>query len=476
MRGISVDDDLFRDVEPLIDQSRARAAGGQVEAAQRALIAILQNQPSHLRALDTLGTLLAETGAIAAACRVFSEAIARHPDDPHGYVGLGGLQLRANDHAAARANFEAALQRDPDQAQAHQGMGAVLADSGDAAAAAAHFRKGFRDHAVSRRPYRGAGESVRLLQLVAAGAGNVPTARIFDDRVFETTVVVADCVDPAAPLPSHQLVFNAIGDADRCGDALAAAEALLQQTSAPVINPPAAVRLTGRVDTARRLRGIPGVVTPRTVALPRAVLAGVDAAATLAREGFDFPLLLRAAGCHTGRHFERIAAAQDLAAAVARLPGETLLVIAFHDVRGQDGCARKYRVMTIGGELYPLHLAIAPQWKVHYVTADMAERSDHRAEEAAFLGDMAEVLGKKAMRALRDIAATLGLDYCGIDFALGANGEVVVFEANATMVINPPGPELRWHYRRAPIARAMEAAATMLLQRCPMAPGTTCLP
>jgi len=454
-----------RDARPLIDEAIALAAGGQVESSQRALIAILQDEPSNLRALDALGALLADSGAVAAACRVYSEAIARHPGDPRGHLGLGGLLLRANDHAAARAHYEAALRLAPDNAEAHQGMGAVLGEAGDAVGAAAHFRSGFRDHAVSRRPYRGDGEPIRLLLLVAAGAGNVPAARILDDREFETTIVVTDCIDSAAPLPPHQLVFNAIGDADRCAEALVAAEALLRRTSAPVINPPAAVRLTGRVDTARRLRAIPGVVTPRSIALPRDVLTGADAADALAREGLRFPLLLRAPGCHTGRHFERIEAAGDLAAVVARLPGERLLAIEYVDLRGGDGCARKYRVMMIGGELYPLHLAIAPQWKVHYVTADMAERSDHRAEEAAFLADMAASLGANAVRALRDIQRTLGLDYCGIDFALDAGGNVVVFEANATMVINPPGPDPRWDYRRAPIARAVGAATVMIRRR-----------
>lgn len=69
------------------------------------------------------------------------------------------------------------------------------------------------------------------------------------------------------------------------------------------------------------------------------------------------------------------------------------------------------------------------------------------------------------MQALRDIHRTLGLDYCGIDFGLNANGDVVVFEANATMVINPPGPDPRWDYRRTPIARAMGTVTAMMQRR-----------
>ncbi len=49
------------------------------------------------------------------------------------------------------------------------------------------------------------------------------------------------------------------------------------------------------------------------------------------------------------------------------------------------GTIAKYRVMMIGGWLYPLHLAISAHWKIHYVTADMTENAEHRAEEAKFL-------------------------------------------------------------------------------------------
>jgi len=47
------------------------------------------------------------------------------------------------------------------------------------------------------------------------------------------------------------------------------------------------------------------------------------------------------------------------------------------------------------------------------------------------------------MEALAHIQATLGLDYAGIDFGLSDSGELLLFEANATMVVNPPEPDER---------------------------------
>ena len=75
---------------------------------------------------------------------------------------------------------------------------------------------------------------------------------------------------------------------------------------------------------------------------------------------------------------------------------------------------------------------------------------------------MPAVLGPRAMAALGYIAEALGLDYAGVDFALGADGALLLFEANATMVIIPPEPEPVWDYRRQPAARALAAAQKLL--------------
>ena len=96
---------------------------------------------------------------------------------------------------------------------------------------------------------------------------------------------------------------------------------------------------------------------------------------------------------------------------------------------------------------YPLHLAISADWKVHYFTAAMAKSAAYRAEERRFLDDMPAVLGARAMAALAGIGAALRLDYAGVDFALAPDGSVLLFEANATMVIVPPNSDPIWDYR-----------------------------
>ena len=176
-------------------------------------------------------------------------------------------------------------------------------------------------------------------------------------------------------------------------------------------------------------------------------------------------MLLRAPGFHNGKHFLLVEKSAQLATALADLPGEELTAIQFLDARGPDGQYRKYRVMMIGGWLYPLHLAISPHWKIHYVTADMAENAGHRAEEGSFLEDMPGVLGPRAMAALAEIQNILGLDYAGIDFGLNAGGDVLLFEANATMTVLPPEADRRWDYRRDAVRRVEDAVRKMLVDR-----------
>lgn len=156
---------------------------------------------------------------------------------------------------------------------------------------------------------------------------------------------------------------------------------------------------------------------------------------------------------------------EELPSALASLPGEDLLVMQYLNARNSDGKARKYRVMMIDGQLFPLHLAISKDWKIHYFTAEMAENSAHRAEDAAFLRDMPAVLGPRAMCALLEIQKALGLDYAGIDFGLNEAGDVLLFEANATMVVLPPDPAPQWSYRRPAVEKIYQAVVRMIRNR-----------
>ena len=120
--------------------------------------------------------------------------------------------------------------------------------------------------------------------------------------------------------------------------------------------------------------------------------------------------------------------------------------------------------MMIDGQFYPLHAAVSHDWKVHYFSADMVDTPAHREEDEAFLNRMPEILGARGMEALKQIHDALELEYAGIDFGLNASGEILLFEANATMVVHPPDADAIWNYRRAPVQRILDAVREMLLR------------
>ncbi len=416
----------------------ALAGLGRHEDAKQDYLAVIAQDPKHFGALNDLGTLLHDTDYRTAARLAYAEAVKHHPDNVIGRINLANALLAEKRPEEARPQFEAALALAPNHPDAHQGMANLLQEQGDWDAAEAHRQKSYRGRAITTSPYRGEGRSCRVLMLVSGVGGNVPTRFVLDDTMFAVSTLVVEAFTADTELPPHDVVFNAIGDADLCRVALDAADRALAKT-------------------AKRLAGSPGVVSPKVAMVEKREIPA--AAAT-----FGFPLLLRSPGYHTGQYFRKIEHADELACAVSELPGRELLLIQFLNAFDTEGWARKYRVMMIGGELFPLHLAISRDWKVHYFTASMAEQAEHRAEEEAFLADMPAVLGPSAVEALTHICLRLDLNYAGVDFGLAPDGKLLLFEANATMVINPPGPEAIWNYRRGPVDRALRAARAMVLQ------------
>ena len=436
---------------------------GDNEGAKAIYLQILEQDPGHFDTLIELGRIAWETGDRTTSLVAFSLAVQHRPENKIAHVQLanfltddGAWVVDDSALAVARHHYAAALSLDPEFVDAHQGMAWVMMQLGHPNTD--HWIKGFVGHATKTRRYLGIGSGIPLILLVSARGGNVPVRHWIDERIFEVTVVYADFFDTADSLPSHRLVVNAIGDSDFAYDALVCAEKIVQTTTSQVINEPSLVRLTGREENATRIRRLDGVVTPRIIR--KNSLSDFESDPTLI-----FPLLLRSPGFHGGKKFVRLEKRSLLNASTSELNDGDLFVIEYLDACGPDGFWRKYRVMAIDGKLYPLHLAISADWKVHYFSSSMAENPEYRAEEQKFLQDMPGVLGPIAMAALADIAATIALDFCGIDFALAQDGRVLLFEANATMAIVPAEPDPIWDYRRPKLDQALSAARAMVLQR-----------
>ena len=189
---------------------------GDNERAMQAYIEVLAQCPSHVGALNNLGTLLYMTGHRTAARSAYTEAIEQDPASPMAHVNLGNLFLEAGDLVPAREHYEAAIALDSKFAEAHQGLGNLLAELGHEEEAARHQRLGLRDHRATELPYHGHAKPIEVLLLVSGRRADVPIRHLLDDKVFRTFVILPNVYDPNVPLPPHDLVFNAIGDADSC--------------------------------------------------------------------------------------------------------------------------------------------------------------------------------------------------------------------------------------------------------------------
>jgi hypothetical protein len=252
-------------------------------------------------------------------------------------------------------------------------------------------------------------------------------------------------------LPGYDLVIDAIGASVDAAPALAAAQRFVAAQSKPVVNDPRRVAGTARDALATTLAGVAGCAVAPVRRLARAELV---------RAAADFPLLVRPTDAHGGRGLERIADAAALADYAARVPAASYDVGGFVDYRSADGFYRKYRVMFVDGEPYPYHLAIDENWMVHYHRAPMERHAWMREEERRFLTapDEALACGPGVLRA---VGAALGLDYAGIDCTVLAGGTLLVFEADAAMLVHDFDPQ---PVKRAAYGR-IRAALEELLDR-----------
>lgn len=358
---------------------------------------------------------------------------------------------------AAMSMLARAIAIEPRFSNAHRLYAELLLQSGDVAGA-------LRELEASMTPVTGITTNfaidappVRVLQLGAAAPGGMTnTDAILHAAACEVTTVLVEYCD-GDNLPPHDIIVNAIADPDAQSVALDIAQWLVQKSHARVINHPARVRATGRVENARRLAAIDGVGAPRAASWKP---ASASLKAALAAHAMSLPAIARAKGLHNGQHMVLLRSLED--EALARdIPGEELILSEFADARGRDGRYRKYRAMFVGDVVLPAHLAISNNWKVHYFSAQMGDAE--RIEEAAYLDNMEGVLGERAVKQLHAIRATLGLEYAGIDFGLDGNGNVIPFEANAAMTIFVPPPGPHTDYRREAALRIFDAAREVML-------------
>jgi len=158
----------------------------------------------------------------------------------------------------------------------------------------------------------------------------------------------------------------------------------------------------------------------------------------------------------------------DSPEAVLRLiqPRETYFLTQFVDARSPDALFRKMRVFFIGERQVIRHLLTSDHWNVHASArgAFMADKPALVAEERRVVEGGVAALPERTQGILRQIKARMQLDFFGADLALREDGSLVLFEANAQMLVHLTDPVELFPYKHRYLPPLFQAVDAMVLK------------
>jgi tetratricopeptide (TPR) repeat protein len=434
---------------------------GRAENAIPLFRLALKLNPAHWGSRSKLAEALMATRQYPAARSLLQELRKERPHVGHLHYQLGKVCFELDEMQSAMAHFEQAIALNPNDADSRYWIGAIKRRAGDIDAARAAYAAGAQIRPLVRRAAIRNPPDFRLLALYAPYDGNTPIQYLFGDATYDiATLAFFDCSEPdSSSLGNIDLVINLISEADQAEAMLPAAARLAEKLGKPVVNAPEKILRTTRDAVADLLPGIPACRIPRILRLDAGTDVAIAALAGLLP--FAFPVLARPAGTHGGDDFEKLESLDELADFLARRPNDDHYVIEYVDYVSGDGHFRKYRFIFVGEAILPYHLAIGNDWKVHHVSTDMANQPWMQQEEAAFLANPGAVFNAAHDLALRIVRERIGLDYFGIDCGLDRDGNLIVFEVNASMLVHDDNVEFAY---KDPFVRAIKAAFNAMLK------------
>jgi tetratricopeptide (TPR) repeat protein len=427
---------------------------GRNKAALAAFERAILLDPFYVTALRNCGLILSRLGRIDGAAEKLLRATALNPNDPEILTHFGLTQLKLENFEKAVELFRRAIALDPASIDLHVHLAEALDGCHRLEEAEQEFDEWIeRKGVVVATPCTTGQPKARILLLAGSYLCNTPTKFLFSEDRFETaTIYFSNRITQAKQLSDFDLVFNAISDADRGMPFLKQAVEFCSGLDCPVLNPPERIASTRRDRIASALSDIPHLEIPSTQRMNRAALM----ASLPAADFFVQPLLIRPVGSHGGRDLKKVHHPAELSTYVKAMPFDDYYVSAFHDYRSADGYYRKYRFIFVDRAVYPLHLAVSDEWLVHYWRADM-NRADWKEEEEAFLVDYRAVFSGALVHAIQAVANRLDLDFAGLDCAITTDGRVLIFEANATMLVQLDDSSESFPYKQKYVPRIFEA-------------------
>ena len=395
------------------------------------------------------------SGAIAA----FREGIDLFPGEIALHQNLAQTLYETGDTLGAISEHRRALAIDPESVASHLALYELLQITGERDAALEHQRRALEKQRLfsSFAP----NEKRRVLLLLAPGdwQANIPVDFLLDRATTSVHKLYLLDVERLRHerIPAYDVAWNIIAESPEAIPYLALAELVLGGQPKARLNDPARVITTSRSFLPRVLQSTGAVVAPVADLERQSVVE--------AKVPFDFPIIVRPVGSHAGHGLEKIERAEDLRSYGERAKAERYFVSPFIDYSSADGFFRKYRIVFVDGEPYPVHLAISPKWMIHYYNAPMAENQWMRDEEARFLAGLRNVFDGPRYETLIAIAREVGLQYFGIDCAVTNQGQVLVFEADPAMLVHTSDAVELYPYKHEYVPRIYRAVERMLDDR-----------
>lgn len=445
--------------------SALRESGHGVEALA-CFSQALALAPNYVEAWMNLGATLYELQKFDEALHAYRQALVIQPDSDLALTQLGrAMSQLGRDLPEAVALLEKAVNINPANPDAFVALGNVLLVTGPAERSREMFQRAMALRPLISWPAKKKPANFSVLVLDTPGAGSTPIDYLMSGADYDAhfyCVMPGQSHDIALLRSKADLVINIISDADSGAGVLPETQAIIEQLGRPTLNAPSLITQTDRATTATRLSHLPGCRMPATTRISSQDLATAAQQGHLA--GFSLPLLVRLAGNHGGDALEKMDNWEAVLAYAQQHVSDSLYVTEYADYRAADGQYRKYRLISIDGQLWPYHLAIHDDWLVHHFRTDMAQQAWKREEELAFLAHPEQVFNATQMATLKAIADSTGLDYCGIDCALDQQGQVLVFEVNATMLVHDEKTET-FAYKNPHVTAIKQAFTGMLTRR-----------
>ncbi len=382
-----------------------------------------------------------------AAMRELAIALQAQPQRAEIHAAIGNGFIRQTRYLEAIEAYRTAARLDAQSAAARLALAELLFVAKDHRATAAlgdalALQRAYHDPEPPAKRTR-----VAMLLRDASYSVNTPLELIADRSELALDKYYIEEASPAFPA---DVVFCAFGHSRNGTGIVDRALEFARRLDRPLINDPRALPSIARERLRETLGGIPSVTVVDTRIVKREELR------------FTGAHLVRPLDTHAGSGLRLIESEEALKEHLELHRACAYHVSPFVEYVSGDGFYRKYRILFVNKMPLPYHLAISPRWMVHYRGTPMARYEWMRSEERAFLAEPRRVfpMWDDALAAVRD---RIGLDYFGIDCAMLGDGTLLIFEADAAMLVHDEEPGSVFQYKR-PAIDAIRRSLTQMFR------------